>query len=65
MSDAEKLYNVLSRSGEMIKKRQQMYEELAKNSGAHGKRTNGLRARECSTILQEIYKIIKEYEDGQ
>ena len=46
-----KLYKIQ----DMIKKRQQEWEELARVSG---KKVNGARAREDSTILEEIKKIV-------
>jgi len=62
MTDAERLYNVIEQTLRMIKARQRMHEESAKNSGASGKRANGNRARECATILEQMYKIVLENE---
>lgn len=60
MTDEEKLFHVLDQTRAMLVRRQIMHEGFAKSGN---KRVNGARARECSTILQEMYKIIQEYED--
>ena len=62
MTDEERLFHVIDQTRQMIMKRQQMHEGFAKGSGPSAKRTNGIRARECATILQEMYKIVLEYE---
>lgn len=63
MTDAEKMYNIIMDFRAMIVARQQRHEEMAKRSGTSGKRANGNRAAECSTILGEMHKIIMSYDD--
>ena len=63
VTDEEKLFHVLDQTRALLVRRQLMHEASAKTAGTSGKRIEGARARECSTILQEMYKIIKEYAD--
>lgn len=62
MTDEEKLFHVLDQTRAMLVRRQLMHEGFAKTAGKSGRRVEGARARECATILQEMYKLIEEYE---
>jgi hypothetical protein len=63
VTDEEKLFHVLDQTRALLVRRQQMHEASAKTAGTSGRKIEGARARECSTILQEMYKIIEEYSE--
>lgn len=64
MTEIERLFEVISRTQKMIKSRQQEHETAAKSgSGPSSKSRNGLRAKECGAILEEMYKIVLECEN--